>query len=378
MKRKPPLWIATLALVILFAALNGCATRGVKLPKAKDNPRTIAYARAAWPFAMMSALAYEPETYIGDDLQSDAAQAATADAERRTKFEGKLSAAGWKRADLGPRPFLPDNPLHQKYSPAEKVGLAYDIWINELYQPKVIAIAIRGTEFATWQDWKSNFWWLTRHVTDQNQYRIVQLETEAGYVFQAYAKQIADRDAVVITTGHSLGGGLAQCLRYAYPASVEQAYAFDPSPVTGFSDDERESVSTQDRNNNNCIRDEYESLLPLPEFPAHRTLRIYAKGEILAYGRGILRFFYPITDNIIEIRFDGARSTFDPLGHHSIDRLAEDIFDAGYPTGTPVSEEVLEQITRHHPWWQKNDETAVPVADAPSLLLKAATPAIPR
>jgi pimeloyl-ACP methyl ester carboxylesterase len=318
--------------LLLALMVSGCATRGVKLSADGRDPRTIAYARAAWPFAMMSSLVYEPER--------DGTDAAL-----RERFETALAARGWKRdAALGQRPYLPDSPLRRKYRAAERVGLAYDVWRNDLLRPAVIVIAVRGTEFSDLQDWKSNFWWLTRHFTDQNQYRIAPLDTEAGYPFRRYGSDLAEGRATAIVTGHSLGGGVAQTLRYAFPDEVRQAYVFDSSPVTGFTDERENRVG----------REAYESLLPIPGFPAHRTLRVYAKGEILAYARGAMRVLNPITDNIVEVRFDGSRWTFDPLGHHSIDRLAEDLFAAAYPEEITLSPKVKQALAEHHPWWQRD------------------------
>jgi hypothetical protein len=47
------------------------------------------------------------------------------------------------------------------------------------------------------------------------------------------------KDATIYSTGHSLGGGLAQQFAYSLPLEprvprVSQVFAFDPSPVTGY------------------------------------------------------------------------------------------------------------------------------------------------
>jgi pimeloyl-ACP methyl ester carboxylesterase len=54
--------------------------------------------------------------------------------------------------------------------------------------------------------------------------------------YKAEAAQQGLKPARFITTGHSLGGGLAQHMLYSFPDHVEQAIVFDPSSVTAYAD----------------------------------------------------------------------------------------------------------------------------------------------
>jgi pimeloyl-ACP methyl ester carboxylesterase len=305
--RVPTVWLLLLSIGCLALFITGCSTSGVTIDTDKSRTRSKAYANAIAPFAAMSALAYAP----------DAKDPNTTEA--RLKLETFLTTgpAPWQKLTnffAGPA--------------AMEVGLAYEVWINPHLTPKVVVIAVRGTEFTQWQDWKSNLWWLTRFFTDKNQYRIAPSAEEVGLVFEYFKNQ---PDTVFITTGHSLGGGVAQCLMYAYP-HVSQCYAFNPSPITAYYDQLEDKRRT------------YSEKLPLPGFPSHRTLRIYEKGEILAYLRAQMRMFYALDDKIMEVRWD-----FDPkhdiIGNHGILGLARNAVsvhqDAEIPSPAP----------EYQPWW---------------------------
>jgi hypothetical protein len=84
------------------------------------------------------------------------------------------------------------------------------------------------------------------------------------------------KDADVISTGHSLGGGLAQRLAYSLGAAagiptVKNVYAFDPSPVSG----KRSAPDFSEQAKGLTI------------------YRIYNRGEILAGLRSLVRFGNP-------------------------------------------------------------------------------------
>jgi pimeloyl-ACP methyl ester carboxylesterase len=100
-------------------------------------------------------------------------------------------------------------------------------------------------------------------------------------------------DWQIVTTGHSLGGGLAQLMAYKVPG-VAAAVAFDPSPVTGFY---------------TCVED-HEVNCNVPVW------RIYARGEVLAYVRALMRKGYNLSENITEVEFDGVAGN--PIHKHSM------------------------------------------------------------
>ena len=123
----------------------------------------------------------------------------------------------------------------------------------------------------------------------------------------------------IITTGHSLGGGLAQHLAYSLPAvqssdgtlipRVSNVYAFDPSPVTGWY-----SVKSDLRTLN---------------AKGLKIDRIFEHGEILSYARLILSYFNPPSANdpaIREIRYNFVQS-LNPFSSHSMRLIACALID---------------------------------------------------
>jgi hypothetical protein len=109
------------------------------------------------------------------------------------------------------------------------------------------------------------------------------------------------------SAGHSLGGGLAQQAAYA-SKYIETVYAFDPSPVTGYS-----SVKKQDRKEN-C--------------KGLKIYRIWEQGEILLYLRIITKAvrkiaFIPNLDpRIVEVRFNFV-DRGGTITEHSMQNLAQ-------------------------------------------------------
>lgn len=133
------------------------------------------------------------------------------------------------------------------------------------------------------------------------------------------------------STGHSLGGGLAQQFAYALPLDdgvprVKAVYAFDPSPVTGYFSVPR------------ALRNENERNLFID--------RVYERGEILALARSLMNLIYeppahhPAIRSVRYSLFYG----WNPIADHSIAQLANKIDRAvmaqsagGVPHTTPAS-----------------------------------------
>jgi pimeloyl-ACP methyl ester carboxylesterase len=284
--------------VILSCILAGCTYLPVRLDKDPARGRRLAYASACEPFALMSALSYAPDL---------------CDLSRTARFELRLGALGWKRLSYWPS------------KKAEKRGLHFEIWINETVQPRVAVIAIRGTEFSDLNDWHSNLRWMFQGILGQDQYDVVNSELE--HFFCDYALQIGCGDLLVVVTGHSLGGGLAQCVLYEKGQQVRQAYVFDPSPVTAFIYRNQET------------RRRFVQHAPIEGFPSHLILRVYERGEILAYVRSATRLVWPIKEQIGEIGFN-AGIGWSPINQHSMADLAsaisnEVIKEDSYPAGLP-------------------------------------------
>lgn len=130
-------------------------------------------------------------------------------------------------------------------------GLAYETYIHTQEDGKTVdeaVISFRGTENydfeEVWHDWGTNFSALFGF--EPPQYVIAQQHVPA-----VIAKlQVLHPDIKVYATGHSLGGGLAQQTAYMSDENghkVEAAFAFDPSPVTNWSQLEiNKAVKTPD------------------------------------------------------------------------------------------------------------------------------------
>ena len=143
------------------------------------------YARATAPFAAISELAYETTSAKGKEEQ------------QRKICRTFLKNSGW----------TPEKDFHE--SEAEtKTGLQYTAWMNRKLKPNVLCIAFRGTEFLTeGEDMVSNLHPLLGRLPGFDQYEHIE-HTVVPSFEKKYGKRIREGNLVVITTGHSLGGGL--------------------------------------------------------------------------------------------------------------------------------------------------------------------------
>jgi pimeloyl-ACP methyl ester carboxylesterase len=184
--------------------------------------------------------------------------------------------------------------------------------------PVEIAVAFRGTDFKSPADWHANFRWI---VPGRTQYDVLAewvprvIAESKALVLQRMAEQGRSAQQVrwqIVSTGHSLGGGLAQLFAYK-SGEVQGAIAFDPSPVTGFS---------------NCVTDaEVNCNVPI--------WRVYEHGEVLAYVRAVTRLFYMLSENITELEFRLGGGN--PIVNHSMARFHDSLQNRLNLSGDRVS-----------------------------------------
>ncbi len=177
-------------------------------------------------------------------------------------------------------------------------GLGVQIWARKGARCPEAVIAFRGTVGGDKGDWESNFHWILRAFPIYDQYD--QVRDHVGeFLGHIERDRCAHAGPTLITAvGHSLGGGLAQLAAYS-DRRIRRVYAFDPSMVTGYY-----SVAPPHRNRN---------------VKGLRMERVYEHGEILAYGRYVMRQFIPLSPcdpRVVSVRFDVIHGS--PIAQHSL------------------------------------------------------------
>jgi hypothetical protein len=245
------------------------------------------------PFTLLSQAAYQRKS----DAKAPPGNTLNADVE--------LGKRGWVRW-----PDFTDANLRKKI---KEVHLRVEVW--EHAKDKKVAVTFGGTVFTNWKDWCANLRWFIPAHPDQ--YSVV-VKTFGGVFVKLYTERTANwpKEGVSIySTGHSLGGGLAQQFAYALPINravppsediprVMKVYAFDPSPVTGYY-----SVGRRRRNDNS---------------KGLQIDRIYERREGVAYLRSIMNFIHPPSaenPSIRQLRYN-LFPTRNPFVGHSISELA--------------------------------------------------------
>jgi len=279
-------------------------------------PLSVApYARRHWEFAWMSLAAYAGTPAGIKRRQRDA----LLDAKHpvRTAPDGTplsyrdpvpvLEHAGWSR--------WPQFEPLSMWQQIESAHLRVEVWEN--HARGTLAVAFGGTVFDDWKDWFSNLRWFIPWHDDE--YTQVVRTFGPAFVEEYKRRFAASSRPKLFSTGHSLGGGLAQQFAYSLPIDpagivprVSEVYAFDPSPVTGYFSVVRE------------LRDSNKRELSIG--------RIYERGEILALARSLMSLVEKPTAQAPAI--GGTRYSlfygWNPIADHSIVQLAHKIDRAAH------------------------------------------------
>jgi len=183
---------------------------------------------------------------------------------KKDEKEIKYIPYEWKRVDSIPA--FPEVPTGN----FKINGLKYQVFIKETQNsPTQAVIVFRGTDFNSPGDWITNLRWIARLIPfswDQYDQTRALIPPLVEYIRNDYGK-----DVRIVTTGHSLGGGLAQQALYVTPY-IKHAYAFNSTVVTGFYD--VEEFSERDINKVGVS-----------------VFKISERGEILQYLRNLFRPF---------------------------------------------------------------------------------------
>jgi hypothetical protein len=217
-----------LAAAMVAVALAGCAQSrddvAVGIGTAAYQQKSARpFAHLYLPYAQMATLAYTDPPFLANGCPSAARLRASPTEDNlvaAAQIDG-LHTAGWQClfGQFGAVGCPPGRRCAD--------GLEYHVWRRSGCGEAVIAF--RGSDAGDVGDWLSNFrWFVSRSVFDQYD----QVQAAMKSVIQRVQDQ-GCRPRVIIATGHSLGGGLAQHAAYA-DSRINYVYAFDPSPVTAF------------------------------------------------------------------------------------------------------------------------------------------------
>jgi hypothetical protein len=278
-------------------------------------PKPIApFAQEHWQFAWLSVAAYQ-ETAAGQkDKKKVMMDARTPEVAAVSSDPlPPLTAAGWER--------WPSFPGEALLTQIHASHLRVQVW--ERQDPPAVAVTFGGTVFDSDADWRANLRWFIPGKRDEYTDVVQKFAPAFDLELKRHAQNMDPARLAKIelySTGHSLGGGLAQQFAYSLPLDcikrVKQVYAFDPSPVTGFF-----SVAR-------ALRTENKKGLLID--------RIYERGEILALLRSLTSLLYKpsrINAAIRGVRYKLFRA-WNPVAAHSIIELAMKL-DGSIAPGKP-------------------------------------------
>jgi hypothetical protein len=314
---------------------TGCASSrpGYAYEHVENIRRDVGKVEAAqWaekvrPYAAMSELAYQgvpPNLKPAAELKL--AQNNEVRHVRQVILREELKLAGWQLL----------NHCDDTTTNENSEGLHFYIWKNQsLPQPRLV-VAFRGTESWDWSDWRSNFRWLLPFFRSNDQYNQAR---KLVFEYLQTNTLASDTNLMIITTGHSLGAGLAQAIFYTSYAPdaqpVTQCYAFDPSPVTGA----LQLGTFAQRSVARAARNQMQAAMAGDKVKGESSIahynfgiaRVYERGEILAIARYATAQFFPLFPVVSEVRFNFEHSG-GLVGQHSMSNLAWSLYKYDLPT----------------------------------------------
>jgi len=302
--------LAAIAISIPF--LGGCAqlhltqdpNQVIQRTEGEDNYDTkqVAGPTAArvLPYALLAEQAYDPSVYARHRIAPRAADCIADDPKDCDALQDSKRASAW----LNQWRYVwscdgPDACKVRTPGQSEPVGgLGVQVWARKGARCPEAVVAFRGTVGGNKGDWESNFHWILRAFPIYDQYD--QVRDHVGDFIEHIEREKCYRagPTQITAVGHSLGGGLAQLAAYSDPR-IRRVYAFDPSIVTGYY-----SVDPFHRDQN---------------VKGLRMERVYEHGEILAYGRYIIRQFIPLSPcdpRVVSVRFNVIHGS--PIAQHSL------------------------------------------------------------
>jgi pimeloyl-ACP methyl ester carboxylesterase len=244
---------------------------------------------------MFSAIVYRHDTPTDDDP-------------KRTGYQSYLTSQGWQRRGFCDRKVKGDG-----------YGLYFEVWENDTPHPRQIVFAFRGTTGGP--DWAANLRWFRFHKPRDHYYAALD---ECMPLIDNFYHELGREKPVISTTGHSVGGGIAQEILYAAADKVDHCIVFDPSPVTALHD---LSVSEQNV---------YHEQLNRSEFSQYRIIRAYERGEILMFARNAISLVYKPDTQTISIEFN-APGRLSAIGKHSITLLTDHVIKLANQNVPPIT-----------------------------------------
>ncbi|HGL6719717.1 hypothetical protein NTJ56_24635 [Burkholderia contaminans] len=314
-------YILFIFIAVQIALLAGCVGWNQKANEAlirepghrvyNQEVKASEMAAKQWEFALLSEVAYIKVGQIQQYRKLNLTLSADALTDEKAVSSlpapcpiasSVLKDAGWVHWQDFPSPELKSLLTHK--------NLRVEAWARQ--SPPAVAVTFGGTVFDNPSDWESNLRWFIPWHNDE--YTVLVTKVAPDFI-DTFKRHVANADeawlaqATLYSTGHSLGGGLAQEFAYALPQDVAvqrvaQVYAFDPSPVTGYYSVDS---ATRDVNRKNLSIN-----------------RIFERGEVLAAIRSITALVYPpstASPAVMTVRynFDGLVG---PISAHSMDSLA--------------------------------------------------------